>query len=98
MKYVQNSHARCHLTDGMLQDFGCKFTNAIKEANGSATRLINLLADRFPCFRDQVKFEGRTVRFYKRAQILVADLWACFEGKDYGAFYDIDTVTTFAGT
>lgn len=37
------------------------------------------------------------IRFYKRAQILVADLWACFEGEGYGYFHDIDTVTMFAG-
>nr|XP_022298759.1 UPF0553 protein C9orf64-like [Crassostrea virginica] len=36
------------------------------------------------------------VSFYKRAQILVADIWACFEGKDYGEFHDIDTITMFA--
>jgi hypothetical protein len=29
---------------------------------------------------------------------LVADLWACFEGKDYGEFHDIDKITMFAGT
>ena len=34
---------------------------------------------------------------YKRAQILVADLWACFEGKGYGYFEDIDKITMFAG-
>ncbi len=36
------------------------------------------------------------MRFLKRAQILVADLWACFDGADYGEFYDIDKVTMFA--
>lgn len=36
------------------------------------------------------------VSFYKRAQILVADIWACFEGKSYGEFHDIDTITMFA--
>lgn len=53
--------------------------------------------DRFPCFRDEIGFEGKTIRFYKRAQILVADLWACFEGESYGKFDDIDTITMFAG-
>ena len=37
------------------------------------------------------------MRFYKRAQILVADLWACFEGTSHGQFDDIDTITMFAG-
>lgn len=33
---------------------------------------------------------------YKRAQILIADIWACFEGQGYGEFHDIDTITMFA--
>lgn len=38
------------------------------------------------------------MRLYKRAQILVADLWACFNGEDFGEFHDIDKITMFAGT
>lgn len=34
--------------------------------------------------------------FYKRAQILIADIWGCFEGKNAGYFFDIDTITMFA--
>ncbi|PGH04305.1 hypothetical protein AJ79_07153 [Helicocarpus griseus UAMH5409] len=74
----------------------CSFTTCIEEANGSAAVLVNLLADNFPCFRDRTRFEGKEVRFYKRAQILVADLWACFRGKSYGKFHDIDKLTMFA--
>lgn len=36
------------------------------------------------------------VSFYKRAQILVGDIWACFRGEGLGAFYDIDYITMFA--
>jgi len=36
------------------------------------------------------------VSFYKRAQIVVADIWNCFDGKGLGAFRDIDAVTMFA--
>lgn len=36
------------------------------------------------------------MRFLKRAQILVADVWAAFGGASYGAFYDIDKLTMFA--
>jgi hypothetical protein len=32
----------------------------------------------------------------KRAQILIADVWACFNGEAYGAFTDIDRITMFA--
>ncbi|WEW56878.1 hypothetical protein PRK78_002333 [Emydomyces testavorans] len=72
------------------------FTSCIEEANNSAAALVNLLAENFPCFRDEASFEGKTVRFYKRAQILVADIWACFRGRKYGKFDDIDKITMFA--
>ena len=68
----------------------------IGQANGSAAALVNLLVDNFPCLDDRHRFEGNTVRFHKRAQILVADLWACFEGESYGCFHDIDQITMFA--
>lgn len=70
--------------------------NIVKEADHSAARLVNLLVDNFPAFRDEHPFHGKTVRIYKRAQILVADLWACFNGQDIGAFVDIDHITIFA--
>jgi hypothetical protein len=36
------------------------------------------------------------VPFLKRAQICVADLQASFQGKDWGAFLDLDQLTAFA--
>lgn len=36
------------------------------------------------------------VKFYKRAQILVAETWAAFEGKGPGRFDDIGELTMFA--
>jgi hypothetical protein len=80
-----------------LQKYKCSFVNCIAAANGSAAALVNLLARDFPCFRDEVAFENRkNVRFLKRAQIVVADLWACFKGEDFGEFDDIDKITMFA--
>jgi hypothetical protein len=58
---------------------------------------VNLLAEKFPCFRDEGTFERKKVRFLKRAQIFVADLWAAFDGEGYGEFNDIDKITMFAG-
>lgn len=67
-------------------------------ADGSAAALVNLLARDFACFRDEHTFEGRRkpIRLLKRAQIFVADLWACFGGESHGAFRDIDKITMFA--
>jgi hypothetical protein len=69
----------------------------IEEADHSAGKLVNLLAKHFPCFQDEGRFDGRKVRFLKRAQIFVADLWAAFNGTGYGEFYDIEHITMFAG-
>ncbi|KAH8160474.1 hypothetical protein CIB48_g7770 [Xylaria polymorpha] len=83
---------------GFLQKYNCSFTDLIEAADGSAAALANLLARDFDCFRDEFRFEGRRkpIRFLKRAQILVADLWGCFNGESYGAFRDIDKITMFA--
>lgn len=69
----------------------------LEDANYSAARLVNLLAKHFPSFRDEGRFEGRNVRFLKRAQIFVADVWAAFEGEGWGRFDDIEKITMFAG-
>ncbi|CZR51896.1 probable cobyrinic acid a,c-diamide synthase [Phialocephala subalpina] len=81
----------------LYEKYQCSFRNCITAANGSAAALVNLLADNFPCFNDVVKFENRkSVRFLKRAQICVADLWAAFDGEGHGEFNDIDKITMFA--
>lgn len=79
------------------QRFNGSFITCLDEANGSAAALVNLFVDSFPCLDDRHRFEGSTVRFHKRPQILVADLWACFEGKSFGYFHDIEQITMFAG-
>jgi len=41
-------------------------------------------------------FSWLLVGIYKRAQIVIGDLWACCHGKGYGQFDDIDSITMFA--
>lgn len=67
----------------------------VDEADRSAARLVNLLTSTLPDhFSDTAIFADRTVSLHKRAQILVADLWACFRGTSFGEFADIDTALT----
>ena len=81
----------------LQEQFEGTFMTCLEDANHSATTLVDLLVTYFDCFRDESRFEDEKVRFYKRAQILAADLWACFEGEGYGRFDDIDKITMFAG-
>lgn len=63
------------------------FTDLIESADRSAAKLVQLVARHLPYFHDL---------FLKRAQLLVADLWRCFDGQGLGEFNDIDQLTVFA--
>ena len=80
----------------LASDFGGSIVSLIHESDKSAARLVNLLTAHFECFNDIHPFQGKQVKFHKRAQIFVADLWACFNGTSFGAFEDIDHLTMFA--
>lgn len=95
--FEQRVHCLRQAGQILHEQFDGSVVTLIEDAKGSAAGLVNLLADRFPCFRDEATFEKQKVRFLKRAQIFVADLWASFEGERYGSFNDIDKITMFAG-
>ena len=57
--------------------------------------MLDILTANFINFQDHAIYKGRQVYFYKRAQILIADLYGAFMGKSYGAFSDIDQLTMF---
>lgn len=80
----------------LLENFEGSFENVIKKAENSATNLLHLIIDNFKCFRDEGIFKEYRVSFYKRAQILIGDIWACFQGKGIGYFKDLDEITMFA--
>lgn len=72
------------------------FANCILECKKSSQTLLEKVVKNFTSFQDEGTFDGVRVSFYKRAQILVADLWSCFEGQGLGHFEDIATLTAFA--
>ena len=65
-------------------------------AQHDAPRLAQMVAENFSSFNDLAVYDNRGVRFFKRAQIVVTDLWGAFGGKDWGEFENIDTLTAFA--
>ena len=80
----------------LVERYEGQFARLIEQAKGSAPRLAGLLAEHFPSFNDVANYRGKEARFYKRAQICVADLYGTFGGKQWGAFADIDQLTAFA--
>lgn len=81
----------------LLENCDGHFSNLIKQANKSSQRLLELIMSTFgDLFHDSAMYKGKQVFFHKRAQILIADMWACFENTGLGEFLDIDTITMFA--
>lgn len=81
--------------------FGGEAALLVARAARSAARLVRLLTCLLPGFRDEALHQGRQCFFYKRAQILAADLWAAYgrpppgSGSPY-AFEDVGELTMFA--
>ncbi|EEB06728.1 eukaryotic protein [Schizosaccharomyces japonicus yFS275] len=80
----------------LVEKYDGSYANLLKQCSHSAQRLLTLLLRDFPNFNDTSVYRDRNCYILKRAQILVAETWACFGGKDWGRFDDIDTVTMFA--
>ncbi len=79
----------------LLQRHGGGFEGPLEAAQGSAARLVELLAE-MPLYRDVSSYEGLEVPFYKRAQLTAADLAVAFGGEGWGCFRDLDRLTCFA--
>ncbi|XP_068830526.1 queuosine 5'-phosphate N-glycosylase/hydrolase [Capricornis sumatraensis] len=80
----------------LLEKFEGSFLNCVQKSDKSAQKLLHLVVENFPSYRDVTQFEGKRISFYKRAQILVADTWSVLEGKGDGCFKDISSITMFA--
>jgi len=76
----------------LLEKYDGQIANLIKKCNNSAVDFINQLLDDFPCFRDEFETYG----FYKRAQLLVADIWNHCKAQSYTNFHDIAKLSAFA--
>lgn len=73
-----------------------QFSDILVEQGFSAAKTIEWLTTNLSSYDDTAIYDNMKVKIYKRAQILIADLWACFDGEQWGHFEDIDTITMFA--
>ena len=94
--FEQRLHNLREVGHVLLKKFDGQFIHAIEQADRNSVELTLLLARDFSSFNDVVLYRNRLVRFYKRAQICVADLYGSFGGKSWGAFTDMDQLSIFA--
>ncbi|PIU21268.1 MAG: hypothetical protein COT15_03275 [Candidatus Diapherotrites archaeon CG08_land_8_20_14_0_20_34_12] len=76
--------------------FNGNFSNLVNEANGDGIKLLNLIVSNFPSFNDFSRYAGKNIYFYKRAQLLVSDIYQLFNGKGYGKLKNMDKITACA--
>jgi hypothetical protein len=73
-----------------------QFANVVTDAHGDAVALALTIASAMPSFDDVAQWQGAEVRFFKRAQILVGDIAAAFDGQGWGEFTNLGDLTAFA--
>ncbi len=72
------------------------FGAAIEASGGNSPDLVRRVVADFPSFDDVTQYAGQEVRLYKRAQILVSDLYGAFDGRGWGELHHLDRLTAFA--
>jgi len=58
----------------LQEKFDRSVSNLVNVANFDALKLLDLVVDSFPSFRDEGIYKGEKVYFYKRAQLFVSDV------------------------
>jgi hypothetical protein len=79
----------------LLTRFEGRPTALVEAAGASAERLVALL-DALPYFHDVQAYDELSVPFYKRAQLMAADLSVALAGQGPGRFDDLVRLTIFA--
>ena len=80
----------------MFNKYNGGANNLIDETRSDAQKLLDLITQNFPSFQDVSRYKGKKVYFYKRAQLLVADIYQIFDGKSFGALTNVDKITACA--
>lgn len=80
----------------MLLEHGGSFRSFISQAGNDARKMVELIVEKIPSYRDEATFEGKRISFYKRAQILVADFWGVMAARGEGDIISMDWLTMFA--
>lgn len=80
----------------LVERYDGQCANMIAAAGEDAVTLARAVARELSSFNDVALYGGRTVRFYKRAQILVGDLAGSLDHAGPGRFDRLSELTAFA--
>lgn len=81
----------------LLEKFDGSFYNCLLKCDKSAVKLLAMIVENFASYRDYGVYDGQKISFLRKAQLLIAQIYYCFKGKnDLADFYDIDQLTMSA--
>lgn len=80
----------------LAKKYNGQFVNVLKEAEFDAVKLVHLIADNFPSFRDIFELDKKKVYFLKRAQIVTFDIGYLNKNNFEKNLKNIDQLTAFA--
>ncbi|MDE1924686.1 MAG: queuosine salvage family protein [Patescibacteria group bacterium] len=84
------------LASTLVNKFEADFANIVRAANKDGLQLLNLIIENFPSFNDTSEYDDKTIYFYKRAQLLVEDVYQTFGGEGYGELNNLEGFTACA--
>ncbi|MAF80144.1 hypothetical protein CL629_03645 [bacterium] len=80
----------------MVEEYAGDPKKFIEDAKGECSKLVQKIVQELPSFNDEVIYKGEKIYFWKRAQILVGDIWGALGGEGVGALQHMGWLTAFA--
>ncbi len=80
----------------LLKIYNGHFLSLLKKADFDAVKIVKLLYDEFPSFRDEAVYGVEKIPFLKRAQICASDIAYIFEKYGKRPIINLDLLTAFA--
>lgn len=79
----------------LLEKFHGKFINAVRVSNFDALKLVDIIVENFPSFRDASVLDGEEIFFLKRAQIVASDISYVLSNNSF-SLKNMEHLTVFA--
>ncbi|KAL0979694.1 hypothetical protein UPYG_G00188340 [Umbra pygmaea] len=96
MPMLEERHQVLTEAGRILLQNGGSFRSFISPAGNDAKKMVELIVEKLPSYRDEATYKDKRISFYKRAQILVADFWGIMEARGAGDIPNLDFLTMFA--
>jgi len=74
----------------LVSKYNGRFYNFFKQKKRDAVSLISTLSSEFYGFDDIVEYKDSKIYFFKKAQLVVADIHSVFNGKGYGSISGVE--------